>query len=583
MIGTTTDISAAKQAQESLAHRAAQQAATATLSRFALDALDLGTLGLEASRIIAQVLGPDDWHVHVVWADGSAPQWERRAHDVSVGIGRWGEIRLSSNKGAALDPQRYEFVCDAANSLQAAAQQHAARTQLEHNATHDPLTGLPNRTLLLDRMDHARAVAGRTGKHFGMLFLDLDGFKFVNDALGHDTGDQLLRMAAERLCQIMPSADTVARFGGDEFVIVCPDADDEQKATAVAARIRHAFEEPFRPYGTDLSVTVSIGVVTGDAATDGRILLREADAAMHAAKESGRNRTEVFNASLHREAKQHLEITTGLRSALQGDGLEVHYQPTVELATGLIAGVEALIRWRRPDGELVLPDAFIAIAEDTGLIDALGDHVLERACHDAQRWIHSQGTGFMISVNVSPHQLGDDHLNGAVVQVLRDSGIPSRALVLEITESTLMSERAAQSTMTQLRKLGVRLAIDDFGSGYSSLSYLRHLPVDFLKIDRSFVSGLTSSLQDRTLVTAAVDLAHSFGLLAVAEGVEDEDQRAQLTTLGCEFAQGYLWSAPVPAGEVTRLLEHQVHGRHTTKGPAVEQGGRAPSGRAAPL
>jgi diguanylate cyclase (GGDEF)-like protein/PAS domain S-box-containing protein len=434
-------------------------------------------------------------------------------------------------------------------------------TELAHQATHDPLTGLPNRSLLLQRLEHALARARRQRSRVAVLFLDLDHFKVVNDSLGHDLGDQLLVTIAERLREALRPSDTVARFGGDEFVVLCEDLVGRRDAEAVAERVHEAISGPFTVDDREVFVGVSIGIAFPDAVpADGGTLIRDADAAMYQAKARGRSRWEVFDHDMRGRAVDRLDIENALRRALERRELRIHYQPIVSLETGTIRSVEALVRWEHPERGLLLPDEFIAVAEETGVIVPIGAWVLEQACRQVERW---RGTvaaldGLSLAVNLSGRQLGDPALVDTVERSLVASGMPANQLQLEITESVLMDDvEASQETLVRLRGLGVRLGIDDFGTGYSSMSYLRRFPVDVLKVDRSFVDGLGHDASDSAIVNAIVTLAHTLGLAAVGEGVETYEQLAELRRLGCDFAQGYLISRPGAGEEVGEML-----GRH---------------------
>ncbi len=557
VIGVSTDITDLTSAQELLARTAAQQTAVAELGRYALAADDISSVARAAETTITNVLGPDDWHARVIWPDD--PDFGR-ANDqtdaiVCVDVGESAAISVWSDGGAPLSEQNHQFVRDVANHLDSMLRRAGANTQFEHLATHDALTELPNRTLFLDRLQHVRAAAQRTGHRHAVLFLDLDRFKFVNDGLGHDVGDQLLLSVVERLRSIMRPTDTLARFGGDEFAILSPDIGNERRALSVAARIQTTLDAPFQLTSVEVMATASIGIAIGDAWTEGADLLRDADAAMYRAKDNGRNRVALFDEEMQRRAQDHLDLAAGLRAALDDGEIEPHYQPIIDLATGRVVGVEALARWRRPSGELVAPAGFIGLAEEIGLIEPLGRHILRTACRDALHWGRASTGPFTLSVNISPRQFASGDVTSMVLSALGATGFPAASLVLEITESALMNEPSVQTTIGELRTHGIRFAIDDFGTGYSSLASLRQLPVDILKIDQSFVSGITTNPQDRALITAALDLARAFGLTTIAEGVEAQEQLRELTALGCGLAQGYLWSRAVEAEKVAEVID----------------------------
>jgi len=557
MIGVAADITDLTSTQELLARTAAQQTAVAELGRFALAADDILSVARAAETTITSILGPEEWHARVVWSDepDSAGAIEETGEVVRVDVGESATIVVRNDNESPLSSHGHQFIRDVANHLDSMLQRAGANVQFEHLATHDPLTELPNRTLFLDRLQQVRLASERTGHLHAVLFLDLDRFKFVNDGLGHDVGDELLLAVVDRLLGVMRASDTLARFGGDEFAILSPNVGNEVGAMAIGARIQVALDSPFQLTSAELMATASIGIAIGDAGTDGDDLLRDADAAMYRAKDDGRNRVALFDEEMQRNAQDHLDRTAALRAALDNDEIEAHYQPIVELATGRVVGVEALARWRRQSGELVAPDGFIELAEEIGLIDALGRHILRTACQDALAWSRSSPDPFMLSVNVSPRQFASGDLTVMVLAALADTGFDAKHLHLEITESALMNEPSVQATMSELRKHGIKFAIDDFGTGYSSLASLRDLPVDILKIDRSFVTGITMNTEDRALIRAAIDLARAFGLTTIAEGVETEDELRELTALDCDLAQGYLWSRPVEAKEVAGAME----------------------------
>ncbi len=558
LIAVAADITDLTSAQELLARTAAQQTAVAELARYALAADDIASVARAAETTITGILGPDEWHARVNWLNEPHPVGVKEESGVviRIDVGESAVISIWNDHGSPLSTHGYQFVDDVASHLDSMFRRASANVQFEHLATHDPLTELPNRTLFLDRLQQVGAAAQRTGHRHAVLFLDLDGFKFINDGLGHDVGDQLLISVVARLRGIMRPSDTLARFGGDEFAILCPNIGDELTALAVGARIQTALDTPFQLKSMELMATASIGIALGDVSTDGADLLRDADAAMYRAKDNGRNRVALFDEDIQRKAQDHLGRAAALRGALDNGEIKPHYHPIIDLGSGRVVGVEALARWQRPSGELVAPDSFIGLAEEIGLIEPLGQHILLTACRDALAWCQASPDPFVLSVNVSPRQFASGELMNMVLKVLAETGFDATCLLLEITESALMNEPSVQATIGELRKHGVRFAIDDFGTGYSSLASLRQLPVDFLKIDQSFVSGITTNAQDRSLITAAIDLARSFGLTPIAEGVETDEQRRELTALNCDLAQGYLWSRPVEAEKVADLVEN---------------------------
>jgi diguanylate cyclase (GGDEF)-like protein/PAS domain S-box-containing protein len=436
--------------------------------------------------------------------------------------------------------------------------QRRFEADLAYQATHDSLTGLPNRALLLDHLELALARSERDDRLIALLFLDLDRFKQVNDTLGHEVGDDLLAHAARLISAVVRPSDTVARLGGDEFVILCDDVDDEAHAVAVASRIRAAIEtRPFLVGDTELPISASIGIaLSSGGQAHPEALLRDADAAMYRAKDLGRARLEIYDESMRRHTTQRLELADQLAAGLEAGDIVVHFQPGVDLESGRVTCVEALARWNHPTLGQLGPDDFIGIAEDTGLIVGLGLRVLSTACEHGRRWETMFGEKApRVHVNLSARQLAAPNLPVLVQGVLEGSGLRSSLLCLEITESVLMDDASAViDTLWALKDLGVTLAIDDFGTGYSSLSYLRRFPVDVLKIDHSFVSGLGADPEDSTIVAAIISLAATLELEAIAEGVETVDQLERLRTLGCRFAQGFHFAQPGEPDDTTRMI-----------------------------
>jgi diguanylate cyclase (GGDEF)-like protein len=436
--------------------------------------------------------------------------------------------------------------------------EHAAR-QLAHARLHDALTGLPNRALVQDRAEHALDNARRRDASLGVVFMDLDHFKRINDSLGHEAGDAVLRDVALRLAAAVRRADTIGRFGGDEFIVLCEDA-DEAEVRQVVDRLRAELDRPVAVAGRPVQVTASIGVAVREAG-DRRSaveLVRDADAAMYRAKALGRGRVEVFGSELHALAVARLDGEVALRRAIARDELVVHYQPIVRLPGGELHGAEALVRWRRPEtGELVPPCDFIPLAEELGLIVELGEWVLRTAVDEVGGWARRGlvDEDFELSVNVSARQLADPDLPGVVAETLARWDRPASRLCLELTETAVAHDpAAAEHTLARLHALGVRLALDDFGVGYSSLGQLaRTLPIAVLKLDRSFIAGMTGS-RDRGIVEAAAALARALDLAAVAEGVESAEQATQLAAMGFPLAQGFHFGRPVAgAGMLERL------------------------------
>lgn len=439
--------------------------------------------------------------------------------------------------------------------------------QLQHEAFHDSLTGLPNRALFGDRVTHALARLSRSPTEaLAVLFVDLDDFKVVNDSLGHAAGDELLTAVAERLRACLRRADTPARLGGDEFGILL-EAAGHDTAAEIADRILNALSQPFALAGRQLFVGASIGIATGsdrqagpgDGGTADE-LLRNADAAMYTAKSHGKGRYEFFEIEMHASAVRRLELRGRMEASLAAGDFELRYQPIVELATGEIVGVEALVRWRQPDGRLALPAEFIPLAEETGLIVPLGTWVLEESLRQAAEWRRTlPGQPLEMAVNVSSRQLHEPGLVEITRKALASSGVPPEDLVLELTESALLEAGDPTSTtITELKNLGVKLSLDDFGTGYSSLSHLRRFPIDILKIDRSFVNGIDGSDEgEQALVRSIIRLAHSLRLETVAEGIERGEQLVRLRALGARFGQGFYFSEPVEGEAMTELLRRR--------------------------
>jgi diguanylate cyclase (GGDEF)-like protein len=436
------------------------------------------------------------------------------------------------------------------------AQQREAEQALARMAHYDALTGLANRTLFQDRLAQAIARAHRSEQPVALLFLDLDRFKEINDSLGHDAGDHVLRETAVRLRRHLREGDSIARLGGDEFTVILEDIHDEQEVRGIAQKLMRAFAEPIAASGQDLFVTLSIGIALyprdGD---DAESLLRHADTAMYQAKSEGRDGFQVYAPTMSAAASERLTLEGRLRQALERGEFMLHYQPVVRLDTGEISSVEALLRWRHPEDGLVSPARFVGVAEQTGLIVPIGDWVLREACAQAARWQAEGLRPLRVAVNLSARQFRKGALVGTIREALAAAGLESRWLMLEITESLLMDNPLASgAVLQQLREMGTHMALDDFGTGYSSLAYLKHFPLDVIKIDRSFVRDLVTDADDAAIVRATIGLAASLGLHTTAEGVENAEQIAFLREHGCRFAQGYFFSPPVEALAFDALL-----------------------------
>jgi diguanylate cyclase (GGDEF)-like protein/PAS domain S-box-containing protein len=441
---------------------------------------------------------------------------------------------------------------------------HAAEA-LAYRASHDALTGLPNRALFLDRLEHALARARRSSQTLAVMFLDLDDFKLVNDTRGHDVGDLLLVALTPRLRAALRPGDTIARFGGDEFVVLCEELTGTDDATVIAERIKDACRGPMMIGDREHVVTVSVGVVVvsdPSAATPSRVL-RDADAAMYRAKDAGKGEIELFDEGMRVRLMERVAIEGALRQALEHDELRLVYQPIMALGHGRIVALEALLRWEHPQRGLLYPDEFIPAAERSGLIVDIGAWVLERACRQAAAWrdnVPHHTRPVRVSVNVSPRQLAHGDLVATVGRVLTDTGLEPGLLELELTEQMLADDiDQGIESLSDLKSLGVRLVLDDFGTGYSSLSYLRQLTIDALKIDRSFVDGLGRGTADGAIVGAVLSMAGALGLGVTAEGVETQAQLARLREHGCDYAQGFLFCRPSSADDVTELLRTADH------------------------
>lgn len=432
-----------------------------------------------------------------------------------------------------------------------------AEDELRRMALHDGLTDLPNRTLFLDRLEQALRRRRRDPRPLAVLFIDVDHFKVVNDTLGHAAGDEVLTRLAQRLRHAVRPGDTAARLGGDEFVVLCEAPVDVDAARRIAARIETELSHEMELAGNPFSPQVSVGITVVDdvvqrSATE---VLRDADAAMFAAKQTGGGRHEVFDQILRGRLMERLDIAGSLQAAIGAGELTLHYQPTIDLSTGRICGAEALARWQRPGGETIPPDRFIPVAEQTGLITTLGAWAIDEACRQFAAWAPDLPSDFTLAVNVSARQLSHPGLVDDVAHTLDLTGVDPDRLCLEITETALVDNaRSAAHVLGDLRDIGLRVAVDDFGTGQSSLAYLRNFPISIVKIDREFVGGMAVNRADAAIVTAVVELGHRLGLVTQAEGVENPAQVAMLVELGCELAQGFYYSAAVPAATLRSML-----------------------------
>ncbi len=475
------------------------------------------------------------------------------------GSSRPRELRLLHRDGHELHVASLAYVSGTGSErgvgvlLHDLAEERAAEVALAHAYLHDPLTGLPNRTLFTYRLAYALARGRAMPGMVAVLVLDLDRFKAINDALGHEVGDEVLVAVAGRLVESDGVAEVIARLGGDEFLVLFDGSDDEEKAVSFASRALHALASPIVAAGSEVFITASIGIAcTTRAVHEPTVLLSNADAAMYQAKRRGGGTMAVFGEAMRVKVLDRMTTEHSLHRALERCELRLFYQPVVDISAERPIAVEALLRWDHPEQGLVGPNRFIPVAEESGLIIPIGAWVLQEACQQLKHWQDRPGPASgAVEVNLSARQIDHPEIVSTVESILSASGLSPAYLTLEITESALMSDAAsALQVLRALKDLGVTLAIDDFGTGYSSLSYLQRFPLDILKVDKTFVDGLGVSLEGSEIVSAVIKLAHALGLQVIAEGVETERQLAELQRLSCDFAQGYLFSRPVPAADL---------------------------------
>lgn len=617
LVLTTRDARERKRAERKLRKQASQQALVAELGARALESGELPEFVLHAASEVQRVLDADFAGVHqhipergafVLFggvglesfrrngaAIASSGSWlghvlERKqalivsdwsaasefseaaffsSHDIASGIGvlvpgpesAFGVLSVQAGGPGHFNYEDGVFLQSVAHVLAAAIARTETEAKIRHQALHDAVTGLPNRILFEDRLTRVLATARRHGRSLAVLFLDLDNFKRVNDSLGHAVGDEVLRTVARRMASCIRAEDTLARFGGDEFVVLMPEINRPEDWSGVVDRIDEAFQEPFETAGRQLVTSVSVGVAVGGSPQpekDAQALLRDADLAMYAAKQRGPGHRELFEKRMYDTAVQRLDLIGDLHSALDRDEFEVHFQPIVCLDQQTISGVEALVRWNHPRHGLLSPAVFLPLAEETGVMVGLGRWVLREACRNLRRWhqLNPDRTDLYVTVNLSTQEVHAPDLVASVGAVLEESGIPPQTLVLEITEGVLLStDDLALTRLHELKALGLRLAVDDFGTGYSALSYLQQLPVDILKIDKAFVDRLGEEEDQELLLNGIIKLAHDVNLATVAEGIETPEQAEALRRLDAEHGQGFHFARPVTPDQIDGLIK----------------------------
>lgn len=510
----------------------------------------------------AELLPPDEQpqiaEVLTEIAQGQRETWQGEVEHVVGQERRWLDVSLATMKSDAEDDTRHLTL-----QLVDVTARKVAEAALTEMAMHDSLTGLPNRTLLLDRLSLALAAASRHGHRVGVLFLDLDDFKTINDALGHHVGDVVLQEIARRLSEAVRPGDTVSRMGGDEFIVLCPDLPDIAAAQIVADRILSALTEPVLVGDRSWSVEVSVGIALAEHGDSADTVLREADSAMYAAKRKGKGRAEVFQQEMHVRAARQANLAPRLRQALADGEFRLHFQPIVDLESSMVVGAEALIRWAHPTRGLLPPGEWLDVVEKSDLVVAMGRWVLQEACRIGAMWQETLGDRApIIHANVSARHLNNVSFFGDVRQALHDSGCSPQWLVLEVTETHLLTvSHSLRRDLERLRTIGVKLAADDYGTGYSALSQIVELDVDVIKIDKSFVMAMDSSRRAHAVVQAVVGLSKALGLEVVAEGVERPEHAAELLRMGCLSGQGYLWSPARPAEDIAAMLRDGRVGR----------------------
>lgn len=515
----------------------------------------------------AEVLGSE---AAILGADSENPSFYRNLHAILLEQGSWQGEASDRRKGGEIYPVwlsislvrdkrgNPEYHIASFSDITERKQQEA---QIEHLAFHDLLTGLPNRRLLIDRIQVAIAQAARDANGLALLFVDLDRFKTINDSLGHQAGDQLLRLVGERLKSWVRSGDTVSRVGGDEFIVLCPDCDSPEGASSLGDKLLGAIAQPYQIGDTELVITASIGIALyPDNGADANSLIGNADVAMYLAKENDRNNYQFYSPELNARNLERLQMELRLRHALEEGEFLLYFQPQIDARDGKIVGAEALIRWLEPELGLIPPGRFIPLAEETGQIQAIGEWVLQQSCRHLKKWQEMGLTNLPIAINISARQFKQSSFVDTIGQTMAEHELPAHLLELELTESMLMKD-VPQTTakLNQLKKMGFRISIDDFGTGFSSLNYLRHFPLDVLKIDQSFVRELFDEGAALAIIESIIALARSLGMRTVAEGVETAEQRAILESSGCDILQGYLISRPLPEAEFLEWVQHYNH------------------------
>jgi diguanylate cyclase (GGDEF)-like protein len=482
------------------------------------------------------------------------------------GEARLGALDLYRDEPGALDEPTMvvaQTLADVAAAYIVNAQSRAdlreSADRFRESALHDALTGLPNRVLLVQRLDHAVLRAGRSGKKVAILFVDMDRFKEVNDTFGHQVGDRLLKAVAIRLSGLVRPGDTLARMSGDEFVILCEDLDDAEMVEALASRIDTSLAVAFNLSGQEVRVSASVGIAFSGPGVDvPERILQDADAAMYQAKSNGGGRHQIIDLRAQDATQRRVSLQQDLRGALARDELRTEYQPIVRTADGRVTGVEALLRWEHPTRGLVSPETIVPLAEQSGLIDEIGRWVLEQACWDRHQWDDPRGDELRISVNVSPHQLMSEDFSGTVARVLAETDTDPGVLTLEVTENVFLQDpNRALMVLGDLRALGVLVALDDFGTGYSWFKRLRRFPVDVVKIDQGFIADLGNPTAS-AIVSAVVNLTHVLGMTIVAEGVETAEQHGEVAALGCESCQGFFFARPMSARDLHVLMQEET-------------------------